>query len=348
MRLNEIISGVRSFYVKEDIELILNAKKELLKNRIKVASKVDDVNYNVINGNLVYNSNESVFINDSKLLDKEYFKCGLETGIILLGSDFEVDYPNYIGKYYLFDIDKKIFIFDKNLSNNALSFKTNNEFFYTDRRKIYALSICINPPELWQFDLSQFGQWYLDTNDARNYEVSKFLGTYKDALLIVCNSGRLFSLHIHTGELLHYWDTYPIVGESKHNSFSESMELDLERGEVVGMDHNVMWKVDLDTNIVYSYSLTDKFGQYDYEYITAMSSFPITESHYYLVLNTKHMERIDDRQQGIVALNKDTLEIDWHYLFDEGEWVSSRKMQVTKTHLYLLDSNSNLYIFEKE
>jgi len=202
--------------------------------------------------------------------------------------------------------------------------------------------------ELWQFDLSQFGQWYLDTDDARNYEVSKFLGTYKDALLIVCNSGRLVSLNIHTGELLHYWDAYPMIRESKHNGFNESMELDLERCEVVGMGHDVLWRVDLDTNIVYSYSLAEKFGQYDYEYITGMSSFPITENHYYLVLNTKYIERIDDRQQGIVALNKDTLEIDWHYLFDEGEWISSRKMQVTNTHLYLLDNNNNLYIFEKE
>lgn len=348
MEFNERIEDIRSFYVKEGWELVVNTKRELLKNRIKVASKVDDINYCVINEKLIFNSNESACINDSILLDKEYFNCSLESGIILLGSDFEIDYPNYIGRYYLYDIDANIFVFDKTLSNNSLSFKTNTELVYTDKIRVYALSIDLNSLELWHFDLSQFGQWYLDTEDARNYEVSKFLGTYKDALLIVCNSGRLISLNIHTGELLHYWDAYPMIGESKHNGFSESMELDLERCEVVGMDHDVIWRINLETNTVHSFSLANNFNQFDYEYILDNSNFPITDSHYYLILNTKYIDSIDDRQQGIIALNKDTLAIDWHYLFNEGSWISPKKMQVTETHLYLLDTNNNLYIFEKE
>lgn len=344
MKFNEIIKDVRSFCLKEGEELIVNTKRDLLKNRIKVASKVDDVNYNVISGDLVFNSNESVFINDSKLSGKEYFKCDIESRIILLGSDFEIDYPSYIGTYYLFDVEKKSIVFNKLLRDSYLSFKTNSKFSYTDKKRIYMLSITSNGSELWQFDLSQFGQWKETTQDIYDYKVDQFVGIYENVLYVLLSNSKLIGIDAIQGTLvceINLGEHFALETRDWLTSGCK-MHLDEERGRIIWLTSATLIQIELST---FKARLIKSFFTEDYHFIWRFLNVTFFDE---LLYFTGQYGRESGYPDIVGTMHPDTGEILWQYKIDGAESLNEPP-QVNSTHLYVRDINTEiLYIFERE
>ena len=74
----------------------------------------------------------------------------------------------------------------------------------------------------------------------------------------------------------------------------------------------------------------------------------ITESHiYYTIMTFPPQGYKGFSYDSVIALNRDTFKIDWHYAFEEtGLGTNSPKIAGDK--LYQLDLNQTLHIFEKE
>jgi hypothetical protein len=119
---------------------------------------------------------------------------------------------------------------------------------------------------------------------------------------------------------------------------------DSKRNILLGFKHDYFhWQVDLSSTnpCIKMWSLQEEMTKH-HAYVSAYMNCGISDSHVFFPVGS-----LGSTPQ-VFALNRETLKVDWQYFFTEGgQYFTPTKVEVTETHLYVLDNTGTLHIFEK-
>lgn len=247
---------------------------------------------------------------------------------------------------------------------NMVNFK-NNEYVigfseYDEWGQSKKNSLAIYEPDksldspLWQFNLSDIGRWYNEFDKKwEEGQVWNFVGVVDGILWVDVMAHTLLGIDVQTGELRHHLKETIIM-----NAFPENYPTnipywgfstyDKNLNKIWGIEGYSYWEVDLNETsphikIWYLGEELQKLG-------AAMSNLPmcgISATHVFFGVGSI------GKTPQVCALNRITLKIDWRYDFSkEAENTeiafSPTKVEVTENHLFVLDSEGTLHIFEKQ
>jgi outer membrane protein assembly factor BamB len=245
----------------------------------------------------------------------------IQTGKIFLASSF---YPNivYDGKYVIGGTQSLICSYSK-----------------------------IDGSVFWQVDISNLGKYIpFSQEEERKGEVKKFVGVYKNQLIVLLTGGKFISLDIENGNL--NWETNE-VNENLTNQgidygFSDPYNpfLDEEKGIVYMLQGEVLISLNLNTQkSLYEWHIKDETNE---EYIFIRQS-RMYKNQIYFTSWKKGNEGNDDT---IGIFDIETKKIIWKYTFDfeKGNFIpnSQDNIQVNDSQLFVLDWKGTLHIFERE
>ncbi len=348
--LKNKISNVSTYKVKRDNKFIAYKDTKGFKEKsIYVNNK--KIEKSSITGFSFYN--KYLYFSD---WNKDVFKLNLD--------DFSIDYlNNYEQVSELSNEDfliltkntEKAIIFFKNkdieISQQYITFKSllTKEFLFSElQNKIQTYSLTTPQTPQWQFDLSQFGTFYSEQSQQQEaYKVEKFIGIHQDRLYVALNGGMLLEIDIATGELTHRWQnimttdrgfSYPV----EPNTFT----MDKQLGKMVSFYTSDFITIDLASKKVNITPLDEELNKFDgMTFRPTPDDYAIDATHIYTIVTLNAPEE-DFIKQSIVAFNKQTKKIDWHYT-DNQFSVDSSSPKIAGNKLYQKVNVSNLYIFEK-
>jgi outer membrane protein assembly factor BamB len=206
---------------------------------------------------------------------------------------------------------------------------------------------------LWHFTLESLHQAYEGFSEKwdRPMEIANFCGVANEVLWmdVVCRGigNFLLGLDVHTGQPVHLldkaknrferypFDMIPTDGRTTY---------DAKRNILFGFAPDwVHWQVDLSEKSpkIKMWDLTEEVTPRN-AYVSAYMNCGISYSHIFFPVGS-----LGSTPQ-VFALNRETLKVDWQYYFTEGgQYFTPTKIEVTDTHLYVLDNTGTLHIFEK-
>lgn len=217
---------------------------------------------------------------------------------------------------------------------------------------VYGLNIEKNEHK-WNFTLESLHQEYDLFSEKWNkpMEIANFCGVANEVLWIdvVCRGigNFLLGLDVHTGQPVHLLDK----AENRFERYPFDMiptdgrtTYDAKRNILFGFAPDwVHWQVDLsdESPKIKMWDLTEEVTPRN-AYVSAYMNCGISDSHIFFPVGS-----LGSTPQ-VFALNRETLKIDWQYHFTEGgQYFTPTKVEVTDTHLYVLDNTGTLHIFEK-
>lgn len=206
---------------------------------------------------------------------------------------------------------------------------------------------------LWHFTLESLHQAYEGFSEKwdRPMEIANFCGVAHEVLWmdVVCRGigNFLLGLDVHTGQPVHLLDK----AENRFERYPFDMiptdgrtTYDAKRNILFGFAPDwVHWQVDLSEKSpqIKMWDLTEEVTPRN-AYVSAYMNCGISDSHIFFPVGS-----LGSTPQ-VFALNRETLKIDWQYHFTEGgAYFTPTKVEVTDTHLYVLDNTGTLHIFEK-
>lgn len=255
----------------------------------------------------------------------------------------------------LFDLNSKL---DHNLNginyNWENIFLSNNEstIFLIGNTSIHSYSLPSATP-LWQFDLGSLGEYETYKGEVKSYSVEKFIGVWKDELLVACSNSLIISFDVNTGVEKRRWQTlenyYPNVKEVANKiPRTENFVLDNKTNTLIGLHIFSLVKIDLKTGIIEVVNMENELRKYHINLLKNNSSYAIDDSHIY---TTATMGYEDNKSQWtydcIIAIKREIYQVDWQYKF-ENEGLGTNTPQLADNKLYQLTSSNTLFIFEKE
>lgn len=325
--------------------------------------------YSIINNILYYVKDEYIFSGNKQYIIKlnDFWGVTFSDKIInVFTSNSHNTFYNYDGKflteysninfYHIFS-ENEFLYFDR-INKNS---KYNNKIFFkgkigrhiiVDDRLYFeknGIIKCINYKDqksILDIDISSFG---LRDNELK---IDKFIGFFQEQVLVVCKNNAVLSIHKHSGELLNKWLSFSQIQMDEYQlseiPYGLVMQLDNEKGKVIGFNFFAYWEIDLSTHEIKSKSLSDTLKQNDLFGIKNLTGFAHNETHYFLTAESNFRENLNRRQDSLIAINKLTLDIDWKYEFGEHEALGVNIPQYGNNKLYQLDWDSNLHIFQKD
>ncbi len=201
---------------------------------------------------------------------------------------------------------------------------------------------------LWSFeDLSKYTA---PDDEQLDDEVKNFLGIYNLEFWFGLSSGKLIGLNVEKGSEEHQigfkesdLPQFPFeVKEGDYLPFGELMQLDEDKGEIIGLRDKYFIKVDLGQSkprrkyidvgqSMAAHKISSSYRNY---------SFPIDEQFIYFC---------DDRQGKIGVFDREKKEVVWSYKLDmERDGIAQiLEMKYANNRWYVLDRNDTLHIFER-
>lgn len=206
---------------------------------------------------------------------------------------------------------------------------------------------------LWNFTLESLHQEYDLFSEKWNkpMEIANFCGVAHEVLWmdVVCKGigNFLLGLDVNTGQPIHLldkaenrfmvypFDMIPTDGKTTY---------DAKRNILFGFAPDwVHWQVNLSEKSpkIKMWDLSEEMTKHQ-AYVSAYINCGISDSHVFFPVGS-----LGSTSQ-VFALNRETLKVDWQYFFTEGgQYFTPTKVEVTDTHLYVLDNTGTLHIFEK-
>lgn len=245
-----------------------------------------------------------------------------------------------------FDLNEKEFIPSKgeisvSLNGGDITLDIRNDFL-----EIHRLSL--EGKNFWKLSLSKS---YLDNRkEYLKEEFRSVIGSYHDSLWLSLNSGRVIAISLDKGSLEHQigfresdLPQFPFeVKEGDYLPFGELMQLDEDKGEIIGLRDKYFMKVDLNQSeprrkyidvgqSMAAHKISSSYRNY---------SFPIDEQFIYFC---------DDRQGKIGVFDREKKEVIWSYELDmERDGIAQiLEMKYANNRWYVLDRNDTLHIFER-
>jgi len=362
-KITEKIENIRRFDVKYD-NLILIKKNKVFFNNNLLDDKIISAGFIDIKNNflLLLNYQNKKVITDNKLsqinefnkkdiIYNDIFYRELNNKLASLNTKFNIDGSTEFNWVILNILNGKI-IKDLKIKKDILGFYyiNKNETIYrtNNSNKLITSFDFFNNEILWQFDLSQLGTFYSEQSQQQEaYKVEKFIGIHQDRLYVALNGGMLLEIDIATGELTHQWQnimttdrgfSYPV----EPNTFT----MDKQLGKLVSFYTSDFITIDLSNKKVNITPLDEELNKFDgMTFRPTPDNYAIDATHIYTIVTLNAPEE-DFIKQSIVAFNKQTKKIDWHYT-DNQFSVDGSSPKIAGNKLYQKVNVSNLYIFEK-
>ncbi|HEY8402292.1 MAG TPA: hypothetical protein VIK89_13580 [Cytophagaceae bacterium] len=202
-----------------------------------------------------------------------------------------------------------------------------------------------------QFDLAPYFIGYTTTDQSKlEDKIQNYIGLIGNVLWIGLSSGRLLAIDVENGSLVYQlgfkesdFPNFPYeIKEGDYLPFGELMQLDEDKGEIIGLRDKYFMKVDLDQSeprrkyidvgqSMAAHKISSSYRNY---------SFPIDEQFIYFC---------DDRQGKIGVFDREKKEVIWSYELDmeRDGIVQILEMKYANNRWYVLDRNDTLHIFER-
>ncbi len=341
-----IISKKKSLFIfdKNSLKLVSEIKLEFLINNI----------YEYNNSLIITNENNEPFklqnITVSNYLLEQLSKCpinikkgfNIRAGLYLF-EIFECYYPIIIKKGVFSLEENKVLWESKNFGNGYF---IENFLLCLEAKGLELLRI--NPDDgkkIWKFDFSNFTKYkeHSTNQDCQTGQLQRFLGIYKNNLLIATTNQTILSINIITGKLIKKWRELPQNTKwGSQNSellpYPKQSILLKEEGKIIGLLYTYYWEIDLKTEEVHFHDATEAFQKYKTQTVTGGEISH--QGDYIFFCGDKN---------SIGAFNRKTKVLDWFYQFDfDAEtFITSYAPKVEGNRLFVMDNKGTLYIFEK-
>jgi hypothetical protein len=286
-------------------------------------------------------SNTLVFSNSSELNEYTFRRLDLNDDDLLVVDTWTDDQEHlcyfHIGDAVFQQIDFNI---NCTLSNGNILLDIDKD---TEIRRI-----TLGGKIIWEYTIS--GK-YLDIRGEECRSLIKnVLGVYNDILWLSLTSGELVGIDIQTGKHLYRLGFNEIsepnfpyqIQADAYLPFGDLMQLDEEKGEIIGLRNEFFIKLDLNRTAL------------NREYINVsetMKACKISSSYRNLIFPSDegHIYFCDDRQGKIGVFDRHKLEVIWsHELEIEHDGIAQiLEMKYEDNRWYVLDRNDVLHIFER-
>lgn len=195
---------------------------------------------------------------------------------------------------------------------------------------------------LWRKNMDEYY-----SHEGKEIKKAKFLGYLNDKFYLTLNVQSTLEIDFETGEMTRRWDWKK--GEPKHSSATNACLL-ADEMKIAGIWNRYYWEIDLKTSEIKSESLFELF--YKETILANRSGQLVFTNEHVIFLSEGAKDRSDlsiEIFNQIVALNRETMEIDWKYRFEEdGYGAYLRTLKMDENHLYVLDNVHKLHIFKKQ
>lgn len=222
--------------------------------------------------------------------------------------------------------------------------------FKFDKTILEGISIK-NKEKIWQFNLTQLSTFKDSRGDEYNYKVEKFIGIWKNQLLVACNNSLLLALDVETGKLLHQWQYFKKpenIKAYRNDKLPEAydFQLDTTNNKLIASAYYSYLEIDLNTKEIQVIDLKEQLEEHGILSFNSTLEKPFSDTHMFsTVIIIKKPGNIF--KNGLVAINRQTKKIDWFYT-DEIFGTGTNSPKLAGDKLYQLTLDGKLYIFEKE
>lgn len=234
----------------------------------------------------------------------------------------------------LFDTNSSSFVLDK---DSILNIKFIDGDVYLNAENI---RLDNEGNAIYRLDFDQFGK----------VEFKEYLGVYQNQLLVAFSNHLLFSMDVSTGEILHKWQELPGFEEGQYKDvLPEPVDfvLDKEAGKLIGVFSKYYFEIDLKSGEMTYEDIRQELNTHHINSFRRMGNNPFTKDHLFVTAHAELDKRPNVDLDCVLALNRHTKKVDWVHIFkDTG--LGTNVPQITTTHLYQLDTERNLYVFERK
>jgi len=321
---------VKSFKL-EGSTLYYLSREGLFFNDSLVAKGIDQTNYSFYNGVMVFLKGEITHIGEKKV-DKSILVDSLYDYTAIFSSNFNLD--DFTLQYEVLDIKDFSLVYDFGHLPMMKSFLRKGDRFYLHFEEELVCTSILNK----KFD------WKL------NKRVLKIIGEYQNQLLVACSDHLLLTVDVNTGEILHQWQE--LSGFEVGSFYKDILPnpanfvLDKLAAKLIGVFDTYYFEIDLGSKEINYFQLKDELSNYGISDFRAFSNNPFTPEHIFLTAHTYLDDFPNVDLSSVLALNRKTQKVDWIHTFkDTG--LGTNVPQITSTHLYQLDTEKNLYVFER-
>ncbi|WP_165749356.1 hypothetical protein [Cellulophaga sp. Z1A5H] len=354
-----------NFYKKKEISKVIKYSKKnnlyfLTNKKLFFNEKSFSIFDTPVDGFEIFNN--KVYLNDWNGNYKIYKTSGevIEKGE---GKAFFHSSNSYLGYQYLKEgniqealIDKNEVILNLDIidKKNSINFSNKNIYCCLINNEIYTYTLTKAKLQ-WKFELSTLGKFEDRDGNLQNYEVHKFIGAWQNSIVVACSGQLVLDINSKTGELNRKWQALPGYGSSAFQGrlqhklpSTDGFQLDISKSYLYHLAGAYLVTIDLVTGKANYQTLKNTLEEHVFSGFRWSTGYAEDENHIYTIAEMNRMELgLDYTPQCIVAFNKKTLKIDWHYRF-EGDWVKTDIPQRSTNKLYQLSGDNTLYIFEKE
>ena len=219
--------------------------------------------------------------------------------------------------------------------------------------------------ELKRYDVESGAlRWTHDFSELAKFEkrgrpqlghVHRILGIIDNQVFIALTNNYIVALSVDKGELVHQWRELPngVTWSDDNWNFIPKPELSTllkEERKIIGMISKYFWEIDLQTNELSFYNLSNYFDSIRVDavrggQVTCLGDHAFFSSIFY----SEDASRKLVKDYKIGAFNIKTKKVDWLYTFDfpEGVSLKSPAPVIGGNHLYVLDTTGTLHIFER-
>lgn len=186
--------------------------------------------------------------------------------------------------------------------------------------------------------------------------VINLIGVHENIFWLALDSGRLVGLGLHTGEIIYnllhpvkYPPNFDKEMNSDNNILLRKTQLDVEKGNLFGLDQHYYWEIDL-TNPERSFELFDISDECERNKIHADKpgyEWPVGKEEIYFA-EIRNSER-DSKRNSVGRFNRKTKTIEWAARIGEkGEYAPIvHKMDYYDNFFYVQDGKATLNVFQK-
>lgn len=343
---------------------LLNQRNRVLLDSTLVFESDIEVSSQIIDGILIYyadlRSGWLEYLGSKYKLPSNYYglyidSFNLKDNSLIISLNRRKNKENIrVGDFYKFYfIENKLENLSSLLPVDVLYFPfKEGSFIYFDgydRKKIILYKLGGTP--LWHFPLSTLNDLYPEIE--ANWEVWHFAGVVEGVLWVCIDSnkgqGALLGLDADTGTPLHFLHHAQdqTKGAMPTMPANANTQYDPQANKLIGFGNYHYWEVDLNQE-PYQPKIWNLEEELRALRISLAPGRVNAMNGNYIFSFSGALQPILD--SSVFALNRKTLQIDWRYVFDMEEkgYFTPMKVEITDTHLFVLDSQGTLHIFEKE
>lgn len=295
-----------------------------------------------------YNNNNNSF---SQIIDLEFKKTKV-TNYLITNSNENI----LLGKIRK-EKTNKVLLVDENFNVLwSIELKMGNQklvspeqIFFTEflnNKTIHKIALKTGNP-IWTYDLSDLG-----AIAGKPYEVRKFIGVWQQQLLVSCANNAIIAIDTQSGKLIKQWYAFePLIYDNyslNHIPYAWSTMLDDERDIVIGFGFFVCWIINLKTHQMEVIDLGATLIENNLRKVKWFTGFAMSKTHYFMTAESPVNEELNRKYENLIAINKNTLQIDWKYQFPNYMALGVNVPQYANNKLYQLDWDNTLHIFEKQ